>query len=153
MRIAVMGAGSIGGNFGGMLSRGGNEVTLIARGQHLNAIASSGLKVVTDQEEFIVRCDATAHSTPGAQWKRCVECPGHCSAPSQCLERNSEGRCPEDRSMSGRNSYSGEATAHGSCTSPSRNPTPAGAPVVEWAAAVIAGSCVAPGRLLKPGVR
>ena len=59
MRIAVMGAGSVGGNFGGMLSRGGNEVTLIARGSHLNAIASSGLKVITDEEEFIVRCNAT----------------------------------------------------------------------------------------------
>ena len=59
MRIAVMGAGSVGGNFGGMLSRGGNEVTLIARGAHLNAITSSGLKVVTDHEEFIVNCNAT----------------------------------------------------------------------------------------------
>ena len=59
MRIAVMGAGSVGGNFGGMLSRGGNEVTLIARGSHLNAIASGGLKVITDEEEFIVHCNAT----------------------------------------------------------------------------------------------
>ena len=59
MRIVVMGAGSVGGNFGGMLSRGGNEVTLIARGRHLDAIVSNGLKVITDQEEFIVRCDAT----------------------------------------------------------------------------------------------
>ena len=59
MRIAVMGAGSVGGNFGGMLSWGGNEVTLIARGRHLDAILSNGLKVITDQEEFIARCDAT----------------------------------------------------------------------------------------------
>ena len=59
MRIAVMGAGSVGGNFGGMLCRGGNEVTLIARGQHLDSIASNGLKIITDQEEFTVRCDAT----------------------------------------------------------------------------------------------
>ncbi len=59
MRIAVMGAGSVGGNFGGMLRRAGNEVALIARGQHLNAIASRGLKVITDHEEFVVRCDAT----------------------------------------------------------------------------------------------
>ena len=42
MRIAVMGAGSIGGYFGGMLSRGGNDVTLIARGARLEAIASRG---------------------------------------------------------------------------------------------------------------
>ena len=59
MRIAVMGAGSIGGYFGGMLARGGNDVSLIARGAHLEAIKSDGLKVVRDDEEFTVRCQAT----------------------------------------------------------------------------------------------
>lgn len=59
MRIAVMGAGSVGGYFGGMLSRGGNDVTLIARGAHLRAIVDRGLTVIRDQEQFTVRCDAT----------------------------------------------------------------------------------------------
>ena len=59
MRIAVMGAGSIGGYFGGMLSRGGNDVTLIARGDHLRAIADHGLRIIRDGEQFTVRCDAT----------------------------------------------------------------------------------------------
>ena len=59
MRIAVMGAGGIGGYFGGMLSRGGNQVTLIARGDHLAAISQRGLRVVRDQEEFTVQCAAT----------------------------------------------------------------------------------------------
>ena len=59
MRIAVMGAGSIGGYFGGKLSQGGNEVTLIARGAHLDAIRSRGLKIITDDSEFIVECKAT----------------------------------------------------------------------------------------------
>ena len=59
MRIAVMGAGGIGGYFGGMLSRGGNQVTLIARGDHLAAISRRGLRVVRDEEEFTVQCDAT----------------------------------------------------------------------------------------------
>jgi len=59
MRIAVMGAGSTGGYFGGMLVRAGNEVSLIARGAHLEAIRTNGLKVVRDDEEFIVRCLAT----------------------------------------------------------------------------------------------
>ncbi len=59
MRIAVMGAGSIGGYFGGMLARAGNEVSLIARGAHLEAIKANGLKVVRDDEEFIVQCQAT----------------------------------------------------------------------------------------------
>jgi len=59
MRIAVMGAGSIGGYFGGMLARAGNDVALIARGTHLDAINSGGLKVIRDDEEFTVRCQAT----------------------------------------------------------------------------------------------
>ena len=59
MRIAVMGAGSTGGYFGGMLARGGNEVTLIARGAHLDAIRSGGLKIIRDDEEFTVQCQAT----------------------------------------------------------------------------------------------
>ncbi len=59
MRIAVMGAGSTGGYFGGMLARGGNDVSLIARGAHLEAIRANGLKVVRDDEEFTVQCQAT----------------------------------------------------------------------------------------------
>ena len=54
-----MGAGSIGGYFGGMLARAGNEVTLIARGDHLRSINSDGLRVVRDDEEFVAPCHAT----------------------------------------------------------------------------------------------
>ena len=63
MRIAVMGAGSIGGYFGGILARGGHEVTLVARGTHLQAIKERGLKIVTDEGDFTVVCGAT--DTPG----------------------------------------------------------------------------------------
>ena len=59
MRIAVMGAGGTGGYFGGMLARAGNEVSLIARGAHLEAIKSNGLRVVRDDEEFTVHCQAS----------------------------------------------------------------------------------------------
>ena len=59
MRIAVMGAGSVGGYLGGMLARGGHDVALIARGAHLAAIRENGLRVVRDHEEFTVRCAAT----------------------------------------------------------------------------------------------
>ncbi|MEC9237422.1 MAG: 2-dehydropantoate 2-reductase N-terminal domain-containing protein, partial [Chloroflexota bacterium] len=58
MRIAVMGAGSTGGYFGGMLARGGHDVSLIARGAHLDAIRSNGLNVIRDEEEFTVKCQA-----------------------------------------------------------------------------------------------
>ncbi|MCH7736851.1 MAG: 2-dehydropantoate 2-reductase [Chloroflexi bacterium] len=63
MRIAVMGAGSIGGYFGGMLARAGHDVSLIARGAHLEAIKSNGLKVVRDDEEFTVQCQSTEDPT------------------------------------------------------------------------------------------
>ncbi len=59
MRIAVMGAGSTGGYFGGMLAHSGNDVSLIARGAHLESIKSNGLRVVRDDEEFTVQCQAT----------------------------------------------------------------------------------------------
>lgn len=59
MRIAVMGAGSVGGYLGGMLARGGHDVALIARGAHLAAMRESGLRVVRDSEEFTVDCFAT----------------------------------------------------------------------------------------------
>ena len=48
MRIAVMGAGSIGSYFGGVLAQAGNEVALIARGDNLAAIQQDGLRIQTD---------------------------------------------------------------------------------------------------------
>jgi 2-dehydropantoate 2-reductase len=45
MRIAVFGAGGLGGFFGGVLARGGEDVALIARGAHLEAIRAKGLTV------------------------------------------------------------------------------------------------------------
>jgi 2-dehydropantoate 2-reductase len=59
MKVAVMGAGGVGGYFGGMLSRGGNRVTLVARGPHLRAISAHGLTVITNQERLTIACDAT----------------------------------------------------------------------------------------------
>jgi 2-dehydropantoate 2-reductase len=45
MRIAVFGAGGIGGYFGARLAQAGDEVALIARGSHLRAIQEHGLFV------------------------------------------------------------------------------------------------------------
>lgn len=64
MKVAVMGAGSIGGYFGGMLARAGHDVTLIARGEHLDAIQRRGLHMHTAAGDFTVPCRATA--TPAA---------------------------------------------------------------------------------------
>jgi len=45
MRIAVVGAGGVGGGFGAALAKAGADVTFIARGAHLAAMKSEGLKV------------------------------------------------------------------------------------------------------------
>jgi len=45
MRIAIMGAGAMGGYFGARLAAAGNDVALIARGAHLAAIRANGLRL------------------------------------------------------------------------------------------------------------
>ena len=45
MRIAVVGAGGVGGGFGAALATAGADVIFIARGAHLAAMKSQGLKV------------------------------------------------------------------------------------------------------------
>ena len=56
MKIAVVGAGSIGGLLGVKLALAGNDVTLIARGANLAAIRANGLKLVMhDGAELIAR--------------------------------------------------------------------------------------------------
>jgi 2-dehydropantoate 2-reductase len=46
MRIAVVGAGGVGGGFGAALAKAGADVTFIARGAHLAAMKREGLKVL-----------------------------------------------------------------------------------------------------------
>jgi 2-dehydropantoate 2-reductase len=46
MRICVVGAGAIGGFMGAKLSLAGEDVTLIARGDHLDAIRARGLRLI-----------------------------------------------------------------------------------------------------------
>ena len=45
MRIAIMGAGGVGGYFGAFLGEAGNDVTFIARGAHLEAMRRDGLRL------------------------------------------------------------------------------------------------------------
>lgn len=44
-----MGAGAVGGYFGGLLARAGHEVTFVARGEHLRALQAGGLTLETPQ--------------------------------------------------------------------------------------------------------
>jgi 2-dehydropantoate 2-reductase len=45
MRIAVIGAGGVGGYFGAKLAQAGNDVAFVARGAHLEALRANGLRV------------------------------------------------------------------------------------------------------------
>ncbi|HEY4387365.1 MAG TPA: 2-dehydropantoate 2-reductase N-terminal domain-containing protein [Ktedonobacteraceae bacterium] len=40
MRIAIMGTGGVGGYFGGLLARAGEDVLFIARGAHLEPVVN-----------------------------------------------------------------------------------------------------------------
>ena len=64
MKIAIMGSGGVGGYFGAKLALAGEDVTFIARGAHLEAIRSGGLRV----EGPLLEChlkDAKATDDPG----------------------------------------------------------------------------------------
>ena len=54
MEIAVMGAGAIGGYFGGRLAQAGFDLRFIARGAHLAAIRENGLKVLSPLRDFTI---------------------------------------------------------------------------------------------------
>ena len=59
MRIAILGAGGVGGHFGGTLARAGHPVALLARGAHLDAIRERGLEVRTPEGTFTAKVEAT----------------------------------------------------------------------------------------------
>lgn len=53
MKVAVVGAGAIGGLLGARLDRSGQETILIARGRHLAAMKAHGLRVRSGAEELV----------------------------------------------------------------------------------------------------
>ena len=59
MKIAVMGAGAVGGFFGATLAKSGQDVTLIARGAHLTAIQNGGVHIIGEKENFIIEIPST----------------------------------------------------------------------------------------------
>ena len=54
MRVAVFGSGAVGGYFGGRLALSGQEVVFIARGDHLRALQTQGLRVDSLAGDFII---------------------------------------------------------------------------------------------------
>ena len=83
MKVCIFGSGATGGYMGVELARAGAEVSLVARGAHLQAIRENGLKLLVGEEERVAHAPATddpkelgpqdyviialkAHSIPGA---------------------------------------------------------------------------------------
>ena len=59
MRICVFGAGAIGGNFAARLAAAGNEVSIVVRGAHLEAIRARGLTLLTGDRKIVVPVQAS----------------------------------------------------------------------------------------------
>lgn len=59
MRVAVVGAGAIGGFLAAALAKAGVPVAVVARGAHLAAIRRDGLRVQSDLGTFTVRVEAS----------------------------------------------------------------------------------------------
>ena len=58
MKICIYGAGAIGGLIAGRLSLAGHEVSVVARGAHLTAIRTNGLRVLSGESEFLSKVKA-----------------------------------------------------------------------------------------------
>ncbi len=61
MRFIIYGAGGVGGVVGGELHKAGVDVVLIARGTHLEALQSDGLRYETPSEDVTLAIDAVGH--------------------------------------------------------------------------------------------
>lgn len=65
MRILILGAGAVGGFLASVFHENGHEVSVLARGAHLAAIKSQGLRVRTHDERVLV-CPIIATDDPSA---------------------------------------------------------------------------------------
>ncbi|HEV3072950.1 MAG TPA: 2-dehydropantoate 2-reductase N-terminal domain-containing protein, partial [Thermoanaerobaculia bacterium] len=59
MRIAILGAGGVGGYYGGLLAHAGHPVAMLARGAHLEALRQRGIEVRMPGETFTAAVAAT----------------------------------------------------------------------------------------------
>ncbi|WP_299182771.1 2-dehydropantoate 2-reductase [uncultured Aquimarina sp.] len=86
MHTVIIGVGGVGGYFGGKISHSGQKVSMIARGNHLQAILNNGLKIksidgdfetqpflVTDNIEKVDKADLILICTKSWQVKQATE--------------------------------------------------------------------------------
>ena len=64
MKIAIFGAGAIGGLLGVKLVQAGADVTFIARGPHLDAIRENGITLISEGKRTIVRARCSSETEP-----------------------------------------------------------------------------------------
>lgn len=59
MRIAIVAPGGVGGYFGGLLAKAGEDIVALARGAHLAAIRSDGLRIEGARGNHVARIEAS----------------------------------------------------------------------------------------------
>ncbi|MFQ5882485.1 MAG: 2-dehydropantoate 2-reductase [Candidatus Methylomirabilales bacterium] len=94
MKVAVMGAGAVGGYFGALLARGGVDVALIARGKQVEAVKVHGLQIKSHRGDFTVTAKAVSDPReigPVDLILFCVKSYDTESAARQCLPMIREG--------------------------------------------------------------
>ena len=74
MRVLVYGAGAVGGYFGALLTRGGHEVTLVARGENLAALRARGLTLHLGDDTLTLPVQAVAEPAQAAPAELILVC-------------------------------------------------------------------------------
>ena len=67
VRIAIVGAGGVGGYFGGRLAAAGADVNFLARGAHLAALRAAGLYIDSPNGKLFTQ-DGNRGSVPTGPW-------------------------------------------------------------------------------------
>src|SRR3954469_24807930 len=62
MKLCIFGAGAVGGHIAAKLAAAGNDVSVIARGAHLEAIKTRGLKLLHGEQTIVGRVRAAANA-------------------------------------------------------------------------------------------
>src|SRR6185295_7258454 len=62
MKICIFGAGAVGGHIAAKLAAAGNDVSVVARGAHLEAMKRRGLKLLHGEQTILGRVHAVAHA-------------------------------------------------------------------------------------------
>ena len=116
MRIAIMGAGGVGGCLGGLLAKSGNDVSLIVRGEHLEAIRANGLKLIRPSGEFVVEVEATADPAEPSRGSSVTACSN--SRTPRSTSPSASSTCPRPRCATERSASRCSALSNASRANP-----------------------------------